>query len=97
MNKMICSAISTRSVVNFDYDGGSRIVEPHCHGTSTAGKELLRGFQTAGASESGESYGWKLFDVAKISDLTILDQIFTSNRPNYNPNDSAMQVVCCHV
>jgi len=97
VNRIICSAISTRSVIGFDYDGYPRIVEPHCHGVSSKGKEVMRGFQTSGGSESGEFYGWKLFDVAKISDLRILDETFDENRPYYNPNDSAMQQVCCHV
>lgn len=97
MNRLICEAISTRAVISFNYDGGMRIVEPHCHGISTKGKEAMRGFQIKGTSQSGEFYGWKLFTVAKIGNLRILDQTFEKNRSGYNPNDSMMQQICCHV
>jgi len=97
MNTAICSAIASRSVVQFYYDGGVRIVEPHCHGISTADNEVLRGFQVSGYSQSGQPHAWKLFDVAKISGFTLLGQTFDMNRPGYNPDDSAMSMVHCHV
>jgi len=50
MNLEICAAIRTRSVIQFYYDGGLRTVEPHCHGVSKDGNELLRGYQTGGYS-----------------------------------------------
>ncbi len=97
MNTMICAAIKARSVVQFYYDGGLRTVEPHCHGISRAGKELLRAYQTAGYSKSGNPVPWRLFEVAKITGLQTLSQTFTKNRPKYNPNDRSMQQVHCHV
>lgn len=97
MNGTICAAISRRAIIQFTYDGGTRTVEPHAHGTSTAGNEVLRGFQTAGASQSGESVGWKLYTIAKISALREAGGTFSANRPHYNPNDEAMSVVHCHV
>jgi len=93
----ICEAIRTRSVVQFYYDGGLRIVEPHCHGVSKNGNELLRGYQTGGYSQSGESIGWKLFSVNKISRMQQTGEIFPSNRTDYNPNDKAMISICCSV
>jgi hypothetical protein len=69
MNTQICEAIKARAVVNFYYDGGMRIVEPHCHGISKDNNELLRGYQTEGYSQSGNPVGWKLFSVGKISSL----------------------------
>ena len=48
MNTAICAAIKNRAVVEFYYNGGLRTVEPHCHGISTAGNEVLRGYQTGG-------------------------------------------------
>lgn len=93
----VCRAIQSQRVVRFSYDGGSRTVEPFCHGTSTAGNEVLRGYQTGGYSSSGEPVGWKLFEMAKLSSLTITDTQFSGRRPGYNPNDSAMQTIHCHV
>lgn len=97
MNTTICDAIQRRAVIQFYYGGGTRTVEPHCHGTSTAGNEVLRGYQTGGYSESGKPVEWKLFDVSEISSLSITNQIFTQNRPLYNSNDKAMRAVHCRV
>lgn len=97
MNKMICDAISKREIIQFFYDGGLRIVEPHCHGISTAGNEVLRGYQSEGFSESGKPVEWKLFDVSKISSLSNTGKIFTQNRPYYNPQDKGMKIIHCHV
>ncbi len=97
MNAAICEAISRRAVIQFNYDGGSRTVEPHAHGTRTAGNEVLRVFQTSGVSQSGESVAWKLYTVSNISGLSETGATFSENRPGYNPNDKAMSVVHCHV
>ncbi|HOM61622.1 MAG TPA: hypothetical protein PLP49_09370 [Anaerohalosphaeraceae bacterium] len=95
MNEDICRAIKSRNLISFDYDGGRRKVEPHCYGVGKKG-ELLRAFQVSGHSESGEPYGWKLFSVEKISDLTIEKETFDSPRPDYKANDSAMlRIYCC--
>ena len=97
MNRTICEAINSRQVIRFNYKGGLRTVEPFCHGISTAGNEVLRGYQTSGYSESGDPVGWKLFRVSEISNLTITDELFSGTRPGYNPNDSAMATIHCHV
>lgn len=66
MDRVICDAIEAKAVVEFDYDGGTRTVEPYCFGVSNADHLLLRGYQIEGFSASGEASGWKLFEVAKI-------------------------------
>ncbi len=97
MSMGICGAIANRAVVRFSYDGGSRKVEPHCHGVSRAGKEVLRGYQVGGYSESGNPVGWRLFEVAKISGLRHSGEVFVADRPGYNPNDRDMSSIHCHV
>lgn len=97
MNLAICAAIKSRKVVQFTYDNYARVVEPFCHGTSTMGNELLRGYQVGGQSESGEPVGWKLFTVSNISDFRQTGDVFLTNRPGYTPYDSAMSTVHCHV
>ena len=97
MNATICDAIRRRAVITFGCDGGSRTVEPHCHGNSTADNEVLRGYQTGGYSESGNPVGWKLFEVGKMSSIRLEGQTFASNRPGYNPSDKGMSSVHCHV
>lgn len=97
MNQTICEAINSRQVIRFNYKGGLRTVEPFCHGISTAGNEVLRGYQTSGYSESGNPVEWKLFRVAEISGLDMTSEHFSGIRQGYNPHDSAMTTVHCHV
>lgn len=97
MNSAVCDAIRGRRVLGFRYDGGDRTVEPHCHGVSTAGNEVLRAYQTAGSSRSGKPVGWKLFEVSKMSALQSQRETFGANRPDYNPNDNGMSSVHCNV
>jgi hypothetical protein len=95
MRTSICRAIATRTLLAFDYDGHYRIVEAHCHGTGPRGQELVRGYQIAGSSTSG-ALGWKLFDVARISELRGINEHFAP-RADYNPADAAMHPVHCSV
>jgi predicted DNA-binding transcriptional regulator YafY len=96
VNTTVCQAIRERRVVSFHYDGGQRLVEPFCHGISTAGHEVLRGYQTGGYSSSGRLPAWRLFRLDEVSELTITSSIFDGTRPGYNSRDSAMtQVFCC--
>lgn len=97
MNPTICRAIRDRARIQFDYEGGPRTVEPHAHGTSTAGKEVLRAYQVAGFSQSGRPRGWRLFDVSKMGPVSILQERFAASRPGYNPADRQMNPVHCHV
>lgn len=97
MNPTICRAIDSRAVIEFSYGGGHRVVEPHAHGISTAGNEVLRGYQVSGYSSSGNSPSWRLFDVSKITGLTVTTRTFPTNRPGYNPDDDGMTQVHCHV
>lgn len=97
MNAKICQAIASRSVLRFSYDGGTRAVEPYCHGVSTAGHEVLRGYQIGGYSQSGNPTSWKLYEVAKMSGLSQTEQAFATNRAGYNPNDRGMSSIHCNV
>ena len=97
MNSTICQAIGTRAVIEFSYGGGHRVVEPHTHGISTAGNEVLRGYQISGYSSSQSSPFWRLFDVSRITGLTVTTGTFPTNRPDFDPDDDGMTQVHCHV
>ena len=97
MHKEICSAIESRKIIVFNYDGGSRRVEPYCYGISRNGKELLRAYQISGFSRSRNPSGWKLFHVSKIKGVQIINEAFIHNRRDYNPRDSAMERIYCKV
>jgi len=95
MNQNICIAIENRYVLRVIY-GGERVIEPHCYGVSPGGNELLRAFQTSGYSESGESFGWKLFRMDKMGSIEGTGETFAGPRPGYNPvGDQAMATIYC--
>jgi hypothetical protein len=96
MNKAICKAIRKRAVIQFRYDGDKvRVVEPQCHGISTTGKEVFRGYQTSGYSESRQTRAEKLFEVSKVSALKETGENFSDPGPHFNPDDKAMAYVHC--
>ena len=96
MDRQICAAIESRFYLTFDYDDLPRVIEPHAHGTSSTGKEVVRGFQTDGQSSSGP-LGWRLWDVAKMESLRVSDSTFTNARPGYVKGDSQMTPVHCEL
>lgn len=97
MNPKVCEAIKTRSIVEFDYHGEKRIVEPHCHGISKKGNEILRGYQIGGGTVSGDPSNWRLFNIEDVINLKITDETFDGPRTDYNPNDKGMASICCRL
>jgi hypothetical protein len=95
MSSLICEAIRTQRLLEFDYHGKHRVVAPYCHGTSSRGKETLRAIQVAGSS-GGLGFG-KLWLVEEMSGVRLTETPFTPDDPNYNPDDSAMQRIHCRV
>ncbi len=96
MNSAISSAIREMKLVQFYYNGGIRVVEPHCHGVTTAGNEGLRAYQVSGYSESGR-LGWKMFDLSKASSIIIFDETFSGPRPDYKRGDKGMSQIYCEL
>ena len=96
MNQEICTAIRSKRYMVFDYDGLPREIEPHAHGTSSTGKEMVLGFQTAGQSASGP-LGWRLWDVAKMKSLDLSDCAFSDTRSDYVRDDTRMKPMHCQL
>ena len=96
MDPLICEAIHFKHYLAFDYDGLPREIEPHAHGISSTGKEVVRGFQTAGKSSSG-ALGWRLWDVAKMESFSVSESTFVGTRPGYVKGDSHMHPVHCEL
>jgi hypothetical protein len=93
----ICEAIRRQSLLQFQYQGRLRIVAPYCHGVSTRGTEVLRAIQVRGSSaSSGFGFG-KLWSVAEMQNIRILNETFTPDDLDYHPDDSAMRQVHCHI
>jgi hypothetical protein len=93
----ICRAISAQRMLEFDYGGYHRVVQPYCHGFTRKGAETLRAVQVSSDSRSGgRGYG-KLWTVAKMQNLRIAVSTFHPDDPHYNPNDSALPEIHCRV
>jgi hypothetical protein len=84
-------------ILEFDYDGRHRIVEPYCHGISTTGRECLRGVQIGGETRSGGFGYGKLWSVANMLNVKASATTFIARDPDYNPADTAMSEIHCRV
>jgi hypothetical protein len=95
----ICQAIRAQRLLEFDYSGYHRVVQPYCHGFTSKGAESLRAVQVNADSRSGgRAFGFgKLWTVAKIQNLRIAPATFDADDPDYNPNDTAMPEIHCRV
>ena len=91
----LCTAITNRQLVSFEYDGHQRIVEPAAHGSQvTTGNAVLRGYQVGGTSSSSTPPLWDLFLVDKIRSFKILDQSFSEIPPGYRQDDKHIDICC---
>ena len=76
----IRQAIGQKRLVEVAYKGRARLAEPHDYGKQN-GIDRLLVFQLKCASSSGrEAIGWRLFDVAKIESIEVLDKPFKGSR-----------------
>ncbi|MDR0866594.1 MAG: WYL domain-containing protein [Candidatus Symbiothrix sp.] len=91
MNTEIIYAIKEKKLIQFDYDGESRTVEPYCYGLTTKGNEVIRAYQVDGYSSSGRM-GWKLYDLAKADDIEVSDESFEV-RDDYKKGDKGMSTI----
>ena len=85
MLNVIISSIRNRHTLTFSYGGIQRTVEPHIVGISKLGNDVLRCYQT-----DGESQGWLLCELAKITKLIDTGTSFTGTRPDYKRRDPDM-------
>lgn len=92
MRQRIMDAINNKRVLTFQYDGHSRVVEPHTVGITTAGNPALRCFQTAGTHVRWD-HDWNLCTFDKIINLQETGDSFQSPRPGYKKGDRGMSVI----
>ena len=79
IDKQLRSAIATRRLVKLRYNGSFRVVEPHDYGVQK-GVDRLLAYQQQSFGPKKSELGWRLFDVAKIEGLTVLDTVFKGSR-----------------
>jgi hypothetical protein len=87
----IVVAIEHNQCLRIVYEPGERVIEPHALGRGTDAQLLLRAYQIDGATASGESMGWKLFRLDKVSSIEPDGSPSTAPRPDYKRNDRAMK------
>ncbi len=93
---LLCRAITDKRLVQFKYDGRSRIVEPFCCGISTAGNYILRGFQIRGTDKT-KPLCWRLYELAEMSQLSVTQHSYKGKRADYNPEDTAITKIFCQI
>ena len=91
MNSEIVQAVSQRQLLQLNYDGFVRTVEPHAYGVSARGHEVMRVWQTSGGSAKGEPVGWKLLRLDEARGVTAPPERFQGPRPGYKRGDRAME------
>ncbi|WP_051443974.1 hypothetical protein [Afipia sp. P52-10] len=92
-----CHALHKRLVLALRYRGHRRLVEVHTVGITREQVEIMRAWQVAGGSVSGQPVGWKLIHLAEATEPEITDQPSQAPRPGYNPDDPAMVRIICRV
>lgn len=85
-DEMIRWAITEKKLLEFDYDGYHRIVEPHIYGRKNEKNGILA-YQTRGQSSRGE-LGWKRMYMNKIANMRVLDETFPGIRPVPNKHST---------
>ncbi|MCT8974009.1 WYL domain-containing protein [Microbaculum marinisediminis] len=84
----IIEAIRAKAIVRFTYSQKIRTAEPHLLGYDSDGDLTLSAWQLTGTGQ-----GWRDFHVSKLSGLATTGDNFERARPDYNPDDSTLQVV----
>lgn len=92
MNDTIHCAITNKQRMRFIYHDRLRITEPQCYGVSSTGKEVVRVYQISGGAQREP-----LFEVAKMENLSLINEYFTEPGPNYKRDDSAMKEIFCQL
>ena len=80
--------------MSIEYDGLTRLVEPHAVGVTKAGRPCLRVYQVHGGSLSGEHQGWKMMTMEKIFTFPKIIDIRTDGpREGYRRGDLGMKTI----
>jgi predicted DNA-binding transcriptional regulator YafY len=93
----ICQAIRERRLLQFYYDGGTRVVEPHQLAYNKKDNIALSAYWVRGYSESGDvSNRWREYLVDEMSAIVVLEENFSGPRPGYKraPNKKYHSAIC---
>lgn len=94
--EIIKTAIKERIVIQFNYQGKLRIVEPFLLGYLTeTGNLSLSAYKIGGQSTSNSKNPWRTYTVNEITNLKLTDKSAANHRPDYNKNDKRMSRIIC--
>ena len=94
----IWRAIAGRHLLEIRYKHQSRIVEPHDYGVQHGVERLLvYQLRPPGAKAGSSAFGWRLFDVAKIESLVVLETTFKGSRGQSGQAHHAWDVLYARV
>jgi hypothetical protein len=96
----IREAISRRKLLEFDYQGEHRVVQPYCYGATHRGSEALRAIQLRRSNSTSRSGGFgfgKLWRLADMQNVRASAEHFEPDDLDYNPDDSAMAAIFCRI
>jgi len=79
----IVEGIETLFVVEFEYNGFPRVVEPYELGISKDGFTLLRGYQLSDEAKGRITEGWKLFRLDYMTFCEVGDETFVPRDEYY--------------
>ncbi|WP_027468701.1 hypothetical protein [Deefgea rivuli] len=80
MNLLIEQAIHEKKVIEFNYGGRLRVVEPHVFGVLDGQNQIL-GYQIGGQSSQGNIPDWRRFDLNKMTGMKLTETFFPGVRP----------------
>jgi hypothetical protein len=84
MESAIIESIRYRRVIQFEYEGMPRTVNPHVFYRSEASqKGVINGWQTEGGSNTRTPPCWGNFSVVKIVGLVLLEETFSGAQPDF--------------
>ena len=98
---ILCSAIHTRKLITFYYDGddapGLRTVEPYMVAYDDSENLVLSAWFLGEISESEEGQGWREYVLSNITDIIVLTQEFPVVRHGYDRSGKKFHNIQCAV
>jgi hypothetical protein len=88
-------AILNKRLIELDYKGRPRVVEPHDYGIQN-GRVRLLAHQIAGES-STRLPGWRMLDVDRIDRVVVLEQEFRGSRGTFHSRHKDWEEVFARV
>jgi hypothetical protein len=92
MLQIIKDAIDAREELAFNYSGISRVAQPVAVGRSSAGKDILRCYQTEGGHVTA-GHAWDLCQISLMSNVHGTGKTFSVNPPGYKRGDRHMNPI----